>query len=185
MALPTTNLPQRSIIRGDSTSLSIAASAIVAKVERDALLTVLDDTYPGYGFASHKGYGTQTHIESLARMGPCPIHRMTFRPLSQARIANAMVDTATAGTWAESFAAQAMEERGIALVDRNYRTRFGEVDLIATEGSTLVFVEVRARQIGGLRESSRKRFAFQSQAVDCSLSGIPSDDGNRVVRLEN
>lgn len=79
--LPSVKLPQKAIIRGDSTCLSIACASIVAKVARDKLMTGLDQTYPGYGFARNKGYGTQFHLRSLEKLGPCPIHRRSFAPV--------------------------------------------------------------------------------------------------------
>ena len=79
--LPDLSLPQTSLVKGDCRSLSIAGASVLAKTARDALLRDLDGCYPGYGFAAHKGYGTHAHLEALARMGPCPIHRMSFAPL--------------------------------------------------------------------------------------------------------
>jgi ribonuclease HII len=72
---------QTSIIYGDSLSISIAAASVVAKVYRDQLMCELDREYPGYGFASHKGYSTPEHIAALLRLGPCALHRRTFRPV--------------------------------------------------------------------------------------------------------
>ena len=72
-------LPQKSIIRGDSISASIAAASVIAKTFRDRLLRVYDQTYPAYGFAQHVGYGTRAHHDALRRHGPCPIHRRSFR----------------------------------------------------------------------------------------------------------
>lgn len=74
-------LPQRSIIRGDSKSLSIAAASIIAKVTRDRVMIALDTKYPEYGFARHKGYGTAYHRQVLEQLGPTPEHRLTFAPL--------------------------------------------------------------------------------------------------------
>ncbi|MCL4264269.1 MAG: ribonuclease HII [Anaerolineae bacterium] len=79
--LPTLNLPQQAIIRGDGRCLSIAAASILAKVTRDRLMVELDAIYPDYGFARHKGYGTAVHLHALAQHGPCPHHRYTFAPL--------------------------------------------------------------------------------------------------------
>lgn len=77
-------LPQRAIIDGDALSLSIACASIVAKVERDRLMRDLDVEYPGYGFASHKGYSTSEHRAALEQLGPCPIHRRSFVSVREA-----------------------------------------------------------------------------------------------------
>lgn len=78
-------LPQMRLVKGDARSLSIAAASIVAKVTRDRIMEELDRQYPAYGFARHKGYATKEHLEALARYGPCPEHRRSFAPLSQAQ----------------------------------------------------------------------------------------------------
>jgi ribonuclease HII len=73
-----TKLPQRTIIKGDATELSIGAASILAKVSRDRMMGVLDAKYPGYGLAGHKGYGTKMHLDQLRELGPTPIHRRSF-----------------------------------------------------------------------------------------------------------
>ncbi len=77
------SLPQRALIRGDALSVSIAAASIVAKVTRDRMMVEFDRLYPQYGLRQNKGYGTPQHLESLRQFGPTPIHRRTFRPVSQ------------------------------------------------------------------------------------------------------
>ncbi|PID85515.1 MAG: ribonuclease HII [Chloroflexi bacterium] len=74
-------LPQQSIIRGDSKSLSIAAASILAKVTRDRIMVQLDARYLPYGFAQHKGYGTEQHRAAIKKHGPTPIHRYSFAPI--------------------------------------------------------------------------------------------------------
>jgi ribonuclease HII len=74
---------QQSVIQGDGTSFSIAAASVLAKVYRDRLLVELDQQFPGYGLASHKGYCSQEHLEALARLGPTPLHRKSFNPVAQ------------------------------------------------------------------------------------------------------
>jgi ribonuclease HII len=69
------------IVKGDARSLSIAAASIVAKVARDRMMVRYDARYPGYGFASHKGYGTAAHSEALRRLGLTPLHRRSFKPV--------------------------------------------------------------------------------------------------------
>lgn len=71
--------PQISLIKGDRRSFSIAAASIVAKVVRDRVMDHYAMAYPAFGFDSNRGYGTAAHLEALARFGPCPIHRRTFR----------------------------------------------------------------------------------------------------------
>lgn len=71
--------PQLTIKQGDSRSLSIAAASVVAKVVRDRMMCVFAQHYPQYGFAEHKGYGTAAHLAAIARFGPSPLHRKTFR----------------------------------------------------------------------------------------------------------
>lgn len=79
-ALSNLGLPgkERGIIHGDALCYSIAAASIIAKVTRDRQLLELEEKYPGYGFAQHKGYGTAQHIAALKEMGPCPAHRRSF-----------------------------------------------------------------------------------------------------------
>lgn len=74
-------IPQLAIPHGDAVSRTIAAASIVAKVTRDALMEELDDQYPGYGIREHKGYGTALHQQALHKLGPTPLHRMSFSPL--------------------------------------------------------------------------------------------------------
>ncbi len=71
-------LPQTAIVKGDANSTSIAAASILAKVTRDRYMEEMDSVYPGYAFASNKGYGTKAHYDGLKAQGPTPIHRKTF-----------------------------------------------------------------------------------------------------------
>lgn len=79
LALPELDLPQLQLIKGDRRSFSVAAASIVAKVTRDRLMNDYASDYPLYAFERHKGYATEEHRLALARHGPCPIHRKTFR----------------------------------------------------------------------------------------------------------
>ena len=76
--------PQQSVIQGDAISLSIAAASVLAKTHRDRMIVELDGQFPGYGLASHKGYGVPEHLAALARLGPTPLHRRNFSPVAQA-----------------------------------------------------------------------------------------------------
>jgi ribonuclease HII len=79
---PPLSIRAQTIIEGDGRCLSIAAASIIAKVTRDRIMHRLDHTYPGYGFSRHKGYGTAFHLAALQRLGPCPEHRKSFRPIA-------------------------------------------------------------------------------------------------------
>ncbi len=81
LKLPEIPIHQKSIIKGDSISRSIAAASIVAKVHRDTMMKEYDEMYPGYGFARNMGYGTSEHLEKLQEIGACPIHRTSFAPV--------------------------------------------------------------------------------------------------------
>lgn len=80
--LPRWHYRSRPVIGGDSLVPAISAAAIVAKVTRDREMAAFDERYPGYGFAAHKGYGTREHLAALRALGPCPIHRTSFKPVS-------------------------------------------------------------------------------------------------------
>lgn len=82
--IPSAGCPQRGLIHGDSLSLSIAAASVIAKTLRDGEMEEMDRLYPGYGFASHKGYPTPAHLEALERLGPLPVHRKSFAPVRAA-----------------------------------------------------------------------------------------------------
>lgn len=83
LELPECGIPYTPLVKGDARCLSIAAASILAKTARDAFLCQMDTEHPGYGFAAHKGYGTAAHREAIHRLGPCPIHRLSFKPLTR------------------------------------------------------------------------------------------------------
>jgi ribonuclease HII len=82
ISLPACPIPIRAIIKGDSLCMSVAAASIVAKVTRDRLMAEYHRLYPHYNFLSHKGYGTEEHLQQLAVHGPCKLHRRTYAPVA-------------------------------------------------------------------------------------------------------
>ena len=80
---PSWTYASQALVKGDSRISAIAAASILAKVTRDAAMLELDSLYPDYGFASHKGYSTPLHLETLKKFGPCEAHRRTFRPVAE------------------------------------------------------------------------------------------------------
>jgi ribonuclease HII len=147
-ALPLTwrGLPCTAIIHGDGLCTAISAASVVAKVYRDGLMAELDGRYPGYGFASHKGYASPTHLAALKDLGPSPIHRRSFSPLRPHEPKLPALRRALLGTSSERIAEAYLVSKGFEILDRNFRTRYGEVDLITRHDGSIVFVEVRTRR---------------------------------------
>jgi ribonuclease HII len=147
-------LPHRGIAGGDDLCFSISAASIVAKVTRDRMMVALDGVFPGYGFARHKGYGTEQHREALYRLDPCPIHRLSYAPMrfmsegeKQENEENKVGDSRRElGRRGERLAAEYLEKQGYAICEMNYRCEAGEMDIVALDGECLVFVEVRTRR---------------------------------------
>lgn len=79
--IPNLTVPQKAIVKGDGTSLCIAAASIIAKVSRDKFMDISAKIYPNYKFEEHKGYGTKLHTDLIEKYGPCPLHRKTFEPI--------------------------------------------------------------------------------------------------------
>ena len=147
--LPEAGIPFRALIKGDARCRSIAAASIVAKVARDRLMLQEDVSHPGYGFANHKGYATPEHLECLARLGPCPIHRRSFDPVRTMTQPDAGPRSSmrrSRGRAAEESAARYLEAHGYQVLERNFSCRWGEIDIVARQGETIAFVEVKARR---------------------------------------
>lgn len=83
MTIPKLDIRQKGIIKGDKLCLSIACASIIAKVTRDRIMVELNKSYPNYGLAHHKGYGTKHHLDCLSQHGPSPIHRFSFAPVKE------------------------------------------------------------------------------------------------------
>lgn len=76
--------PVETVVGGDALHAEISAASILAKTARDRLMVEMDARHPGYGFAAHKGYGVRAHAEALGRLGPCALHRKSFKPIQTA-----------------------------------------------------------------------------------------------------
>jgi ribonuclease HII len=99
LTLPQVALPQQAFPKADMLCLSVAAASIIAKVVRDRyMVESAEATYPGYGFAQHKGYGTPQHRDALDRLGVCPLHRRSFRPIAE-RLGPAAAADDSRGDW--------------------------------------------------------------------------------------
>ncbi|HPB00167.1 MAG TPA: ribonuclease HII, partial [Candidatus Marinimicrobia bacterium] len=146
--LPDKIYPQTAIIGGDRKCYSIAAASIVAKVYRDRLMQQYDSVFPGYGFAEHKGYGTKKHLESIVKLKPCPIHRISFRGVTEYIVdINKSANTRWLGKYGEDLAALFLFRHGYQIIQRNFHLgAYGEIDIIAQKDNNLCFVEVKTQR---------------------------------------
>jgi ribonuclease HII len=163
---------------------SVSAASIVAKVARDNYMKHIDAVFPGYKFTGHVGYGTAAHREAVGRMGVSPIHRLSYMPLRQydpeVELPPNPETSKTIGDAAESEVARYLERQGHVIRDRNWRTKYCEIDIISTKNNAVYFTEVKYRktdrQGGGLAAIHAKKqrqmaFAAEFYATKHKLSG--------------
>lgn len=143
VTIPMVSTPQRGIVKGDAKSMSIGAASIVAKVYRDRMMEAYEEVYPGYGFASNKGYGAAEHIEGIRKQGITPIHRKTFVKNFLPQDGDTAADKGHRG---EVLAAKQMEKMGYEILERNFHALKGEIDIIAKKDNVIVFTEVKYRK---------------------------------------
>lgn len=140
--IPPLDIPARCVVKGDGKSASIAAASIVAKVTRDEMMVKLDKTYPKYGFAGHKGYGTKLHYEMISKWGITPVHRKSFlKNISEKH----KIISNERGKFGEKLACGYLIKNNYRVIAHNYRCRTGEIDLIAANEKYITFVEVKLR----------------------------------------
>ena len=152
---PELEVPCIDIVKGDAKSQSIGAASILAKVSRDRLMKEYAEKYPEYGFEKHKGYSSPLHREMIVKYGPCDIHRLSFlgsilhpeekKPKTRAQ---------KTGKRGEARALAFLENKGYELVAKNYRSDYGEIDIIVRNSEYLVFVEVKTRRSDALERPS-------------------------------
>jgi len=160
--------------KADALIPAVSAASIIAKVARDTYMTKQDAQYPAYGFSRHVGYGTAQHREALAAHGVTPLHRRSFAPIAKliseskspvdtaAVMSNAATTVTSAvrpksgaalsGARAEAQAARWLEQQGYEIIDRNWKTKWCEIDIVAQKQGVMYFVEVKYRstqQYGG------------------------------------
>lgn len=133
---------------------SVSAASIVAKVARDTYMEEQAKIYPEYGFESHVGYGTAKHRAAIDKNGVTPLHRLSFAPLAKYRQlkqyeeseANGSVSTKQIGDAAESVAAEYLQGNGHEILERNWKTKFCEIDVVSKKDDTIYFTEVKYRR---------------------------------------
>ncbi len=136
---------------------SVSAASILAKVARDNYMAEQDSIYPGYHFKSHAGYGTATHRAAIEKLGVTPLHRLSFAPLNkyQTKTLESLPKATSAlpnltsrqvGDDSETAAANYLICQGHTVLERNWRTKWCEIDIISLHSDALYFTEVKHRK---------------------------------------
>jgi len=125
---------------------SVSAASIIAKVARDAFMAEQVAQYPGYGFEKHVGYGTALHRNAIDTLGITPLHRTSFAPIAKIVNAGAKPTTKQVGDKGETRACEFLEAQGHVIVERNWKTKWCEIDIVSQFADTTYFVEVKYRK---------------------------------------
>lgn len=165
---------------------SVSAASIVAKVARDNYMILQDEIYPGYGFKRHVGYGTATHRAAIHKLGVTPLHRLSVAPLQKyasqkthifnksdielTSNQNDVTTTKVIGDTAEDVACEYLIRAGHKILDRNWKTKYCEIDIVSCENGILYFTEVKYRkkpdQGGGLASITPKKLRQMKFAAE-------------------
>ncbi len=139
--------------KADALIPSVSAASIIAKVARDRYMAELDDRYPGYGFKSHAGYGVARHRDAIDTLGVTPEHRLSFAPLQkygyippEKQEVTDTITTRAIGNGSEDVAAQELTRQGHAILERNWKTKYCEIDIVSQNDGTVYFTEVKHRK---------------------------------------
>ncbi|MBQ2672744.1 ribonuclease HII [Candidatus Saccharibacteria bacterium] len=159
--------------KADNLVKEVSAASIIAKVARDHYMTRLAEEYPKYGFESHVGYGTARHLAAIKEYGICPEHRKSFEPIKSmvgfTRETINKKNTTGIGNRAEQVVSDYLEKSGHKIIDRNYKSKFCEIDIVSVLGDNIYFTEVKYRKSnlygGGLAAiDARKRHQMEFAA---------------------
>ncbi|MDN5819170.1 MAG: ribonuclease HII [bacterium] len=142
------------IAKADLLIPSVSAASIIAKVARDNYMAEQADIYPEYGFGSHVGYGTKQHREAIDSHGVTPLHRLSFAPLAkyrdsapvEAELKTVTKTTRAIGDSGESAAASYLRDNKYEVIERNWKNKYCEIDIVATKKDVYYFVEVKHRK---------------------------------------
>jgi ribonuclease HII len=173
------------LAKADLLIQSVSAASIIAKVARDNYMALQDDVYPGYGFASHVGYGTLVHRNSIEKLGVTPLHRLSFAPLAKYKteIVSEFKPKTTKqiGDEGEAVAENYLVNHGHTILERNWKTKFCEIDIVSVKDKTFYFTEVKYRkksiQGTGLdaithKKQQQMKFAAEFYVASHRLSGV-------------
>ncbi len=173
--LPTQIIPNRGIVGGDRKIDCVKAASIIAKVARDRYMCAMDVVFPEYGFARHKGYGTRQHLAALTELKATPIHRRSFRPVSENLPTMAWLrDQHRIGWWGERLACLELIKQGLTISATNLNCgNYGEIDIIAESNEEIIFVEVKTvtkAQLGTPEQKvDRNKLSKLQRAIDYHL----------------
>ena len=162
------------VVKADDLIREVSAASIVAKVARDKYMVGLAEKYPEYGFEKHMGYGTVKHRQAIAEKGICPEHRCSFEPCKSMtgfiREVNVVKNTTSIGKKGESAVCEYLERNGHFIVERNYKTRFCEIDIVSLKDDKVFFTEVKYRKNvkhgGGFAAITHEKQKQMKYAVD-------------------
>jgi len=173
---------------------AVSAASIIAKVARDNFMTKQDDVFPGYEFKKHVGYGTVVHTTAIDNLGITPLHRLSFAPLKKyAKLSNKfkknndsgnLVNETTKqiGDSAETVAANYLMKMGHKIIDRNWKTKYCEIDIVSQIKDVIYFTEVKYRksqnQGGGLAAITPKKMNQMKFAAEFYALSNKIDDTN-------
>jgi ribonuclease HII len=182
---------------------SVSAASIIAKVARDNYMAAQDEVHTGYGFASHVGYGTAAHRAAIDVLGVTPLHRLSFAPLQKYRPSAGAPGSPAApradelksvtskqiGDAGETAAANYLVRHGHEIIDRNWRTKYCEIDIISLHEGTVYFTEVKyrknAEQGGGLAAiTAKKQSQMEFAAKYYALKNGVKDTDLRLAAID-
>lgn len=186
---------------------SVSAASIIAKVARDAFMAEQVVQYPGYGFEKHVGYGTAMHRNAIDTLGITPLHRTSFAPI--AKIVNAEIKrpqkqsihptTKQVGDRGENQASQFLSTQGHEILQRNWKTKWCEIDIISLKDDTLYFVEVKYRKnahsgdgFAAITKAKLKQMTFAAEVYQskrpkpaaCQKLAVISITGDKMEYLQ-
>jgi ribonuclease HII len=183
--------------KADQLIASVSAASVIAKVARDYFMYQQDEIYPGYGFKNNVGYGTAEHIAAINKLGVTPLHRLSFAPLakyqhnqsthsisyqnsSKISTSKTVSTTKQIGTAAETSVADYLKRCGHQVLNRNWKTKYCEIDIISQRGDTIYFTEVKYRhqssQGGGLEAITSKKLRQMKFAAECFSASYKLDN---------
>ncbi len=173
---------------------SVSAASIVAKVARDRYMTEQDSKYPHYGFKNHAGYGVAAHRQAIEEYGVTQLHRLSFAPLK--KYAGSSAETANTnhqkpkttryiGDKSEELAAKYLEDDGHKIMERNWRTKWCEIDIVSLKDNTIYFTEVKHRRNqnlgGGVAAITSKKLKQMRFAAELYATKYPNMDMRLAV----